>query len=175
MGKIYVFDEQNVFICEALNYELLGTDKQEFIEQSKAIQKSIVREVKQRTKRLINKSKGRLDYLEPIQIDIEEAIYEAKKKDKIKGKEIKEVVDEGEVRYQRFRVLEMRIAKGEIIEEGEIKKLRKYQNSGEYVSKKDRDINLEEFRSKQLKEFDENFECRNIGRTIRDILLHCKY
>ena len=87
MGKIYVFDRQHNFICEAVNYSLLGADKQAFIQAGKEIQNKFVKEVKQKTKKLINKSKL-LNYIEPIQIDIEEAIVEANKKDLLNGNEI---------------------------------------------------------------------------------------
>ena len=57
-------------------------------------------------------------------------------------------VDEGEIRYQKFKALEMKINSGEQIEEESLIRLRSYQNTGEYISKKDRDINLEEFKNK---------------------------
>ncbi len=84
MGKIYVFDKGNTFVCEAVNYELLGKDKQEFIKQSKQIQNQVLRVTKEKTRRLINKAKGKLDYLEPIRIDLEEGIGDVRKSEVLK-------------------------------------------------------------------------------------------
>ena len=165
MGKIYVFDEAHNFICEAVNYELLGDNKQEFIRKGKLIQGELSKQLKKNTKALINKAKGLPSY-GYMQIDLEEAIANAEKNDKLNGNNLnsqsekdkfndsgnyiyeeieQQEVDEGEARYKFAKELEMKLANGEQINEEELTRLRNYQNTGEYISKKDRETNLEEF------------------------------
>ena len=101
-----------------------------------------------------------------MQIDLEEAIANAEKNDKLNGNNLnsqsekdkfndsgnyiyeeieQQEVDEGEARYKFAKELEMKLANGEQINEEELTRLRNYQNTGEYISKKDRETNLEEF------------------------------
>ncbi|XWO13499.1 integrase/transposase/recombinase [Candidatus Hepatincola sp. Pdp] len=162
MGKVYVFDEGHNFICEAVNYELLGDSKFEFIRKGKAIQNELAKQLKRNTKVLINKAKGLPNYGN-IQVDLEEAIREVEtkdilngtKRDKLNGNnpkkciqeyliEQQQEVDEGEVRYQKAKKLEMKLAHGEEIKE--INWLRNYQKTGEYLGKEERN----KFNNKEL-------------------------
>lgn len=134
MGKIYTFDQQGVFICEAFNYELLGRDKIAFIQDSKLVEKQAIKMVKEKTRRLIRKTKN-LEYIEPIQIDLEEAIASV---DKNNGNYVgckveQQEVDEGENRYKKAKELEIKLAKGEKVEE--LSWLLNYQNHPEYKTK----------------------------------------
>lgn len=44
MGRIYVFDTDHTFICEAVNYDRLGADRAEVAAAAKAIQKKVISE-----------------------------------------------------------------------------------------------------------------------------------
>jgi transposase InsO family protein len=85
LGKIYVFDNNHNYICEAINYELLGSNKLEFIKKSKSVQNELTKQFKRETKSLVKKAKELPSY-GFIQVDLEEAIEEAEKKDKLNDK-----------------------------------------------------------------------------------------
>jgi hypothetical protein len=158
MGKVYVFDKKHNFITEAVNYKLLGANKMAFIQAGKAVQNKAIKEVKQKTKKLIKKAK-QLNYTEPIQIDLEEAIEEAKNKALLNGNVVEEYqeplqtiqqeADEGEQRYQKAKKLEAKLAKGEEVKD--LEWLKKYQNHHEYKGKEERN-------SLKLKEFEDSLQ-----------------
>lgn len=53
MGRIYVFNEDHEFICEALNYDMLGADRKQAAIAAKREQKKVYAERAKETKRLM--------------------------------------------------------------------------------------------------------------------------